>query len=165
MKLGKRDRALIEAAKRARRRAYCPYSRYPVGAAVLTASGRLFTGANVENASYGLSLCAERVAVFNAVARGEKELKAVCVAARVAKPCGACRQVLLEFSSKDTELIMVNVDSFGRRESASRTRVLSMLPAAFDPLEAGLLPPNPQNLLKRRRSGSPGRKRAKRGKP
>ena len=74
----KQLRTLIDAAKRARRKAYCPYSRYPVGAAVLTESGKIFTGANIENASYGLSICGERTAIFNAVTRGEKMIRAVC---------------------------------------------------------------------------------------
>lgn len=145
-------RPLVEWAKKAQKRAYCPYSRYAVGAAVLTESGRIFPGANVENASYGLSLCAERVAIFNAVARGEKSLKAICVAGRSAKPCGACRQVMLEFSSKDTQLLLVNLNDAGRRDSVTQTRVYSMLPSPFDPLDSGLIPPNPQNLLKRRQS-------------
>lgn len=151
IKLTRQDRALIDAAKRARARAYCPYSRYAIGAAVRTASGRIFTGANVENASYGLSLCGERVAIFNAVSRGEKELRAICVVGASAKPCGACRQVMVEFSGKDTELITVHLGAEGRREQAGKVRMFAMLPNAFDPLEAGLLPPNPQNLVKRRK--------------
>lgn len=139
----KRLRPLIEAAKRARKTAYCPYSRYPVGAAVLTGSGRVFTGANVENASYGLSLCAERVAVFNAVSRGEKDLRAVAIAGRKAWPCGACRQVLIEFSSKDAVLALVDLQPEARKESVTFARIRSVLPKAFNPQEAGLLPPNP----------------------
>jgi cytidine deaminase len=150
-------RRLVDAAKRARRNAYCPYSRYPVGAAVLTESGRVFSGCNVENASYGLSLCAERNAVFGAVARGEKALKAVCVVGRSPKPCGACRQVMAEFSSRDTELLCLDVGSDGRSDAVTRTKVFKMLPNAFDPLDAGLLPPNPQNLLRQRK---PGRRRS-----
>ena len=86
--IGKKYRKLIEAAKSARNKAYCPYSRYQVGAAVLTESGRIFSGCNVENASYGLSICAERVAIFNAVARGERMMQAVCVVGKSARPCG-----------------------------------------------------------------------------
>jgi cytidine deaminase len=143
-------RQLIEAAKRARRKAYCPYTRYPVGAAVLTDTGRIFTGANVENASYGLSICAERAAIFNAVTRGEKALRAICVVARSARPCGACRQVMIEFSSKETELVLVNIAGDHGRETVVRMPMRRVLPFAFDPLDAGLLPPNPQNLLKKR---------------
>ncbi|TBR17891.1 cytidine deaminase [bacterium] len=143
-------RELVAAAKKARLKAYCPYSRYPIGAAVLTDAGRIYTGANVENASYGLTMCGERVAVANAVTRGEKALLAVCVVGRSPKPCGACRQVVIEFSSKDTWLIIVDLGGEGRRETVSKARMFSMLPGAFDPLEAGLLPKNPQNLLNRR---------------
>lgn len=159
----KRLRMLIEAAKRARRRAYCPYSRYPIGAAVLTESGRIFAGANIENASYGLAICAERVAVFNAVSRGEKGFRAVCVVGRSPKPCGACRQVMLEFSSKETELITVDLLPYSRREAVTRTRVVKTLPNAFDPLDAGLLPTSPQNLLTRRRGRAPSKRSRRTG--
>lgn len=152
-------RELIKTAKRARSQAYCPYSRYAIGASVLTGSGRIFGGANVENASYGLSLCAERVAIFSAVSRGQKELVAICVVGRSARPCGACRQVMMEFSSKDTELVTVDIGNDSKRESISRMRMFAMLPGAFDPLDAGLLPPNPQNLLKRGRASRRGSKR------
>lgn len=160
LNIKKKYRVLIELAKRARKNAYAPYSRYPVGAAVMTASGRFFTGANVENASYGLSLCAERVAIFNAVSRGEKALQAVAVAARSARPCGACRQVMMEFSTKDTDLLIVNLDP-NKRETITRARVYSMLPGPFDPLASGLLPANPHNLIKRGRAGAK-RRRPKR---
>ena len=154
-------RDLIEIAKRARRKAYCPYSRYAIGAAVLTESGRVFTGANIENASYGLSLCGERVAIFNAFSRGGKWLKTICVVGRCARPCGACRQVMLEFSSKETELITVDLESeSGRsRDNIIVFRMFSMLPHSFDPLDAGLLPPNPQNLLKRSKARQMKKKR------
>lgn len=157
---GKALRQLVEAAKRARLKAYCPYSRYPIGAAVLTDAGHVYSGANVENASYGLTMCGERVAVANAVTRGEKALAAVCVVGRSPKPCGACRQVVMEFSTKDTWLVIVDLGGEGRRETVTKMRMFSMLPGAFDPLEAGLLPMNPQNLLKRRhRKGRATRKR------
>lgn len=154
-------KALVAAAKRARLKAYCPYSRYPIGAAALSDSGRVYAGANVENASYGLTVCGERVAVANAVTRGEKTLSAVCVVGRSPRPCGACRQFIMEFSTKDTWLFIVDIGGDGRRESVTKTRMFAMLPGAFDPLEAGLLPPNPQNLLKRRRSKA-ARRRKKR---
>lgn len=91
--------ALVRAAREARRRAYAPYSRFRVGAAVMTASGAVVTGCNVENASFGLSVCAERVAIQRAVAQGHRRLAAVAVAADRARamPCGACRQVMAEF--------------------------------------------------------------------
>lgn len=90
--------ALIAAACQVRDRAYAPYSDYPVGSAILTGDGRIFTGVNVENAVYGLTICAERAAVFAAVAAGEREILAVAVCTRNGgSPCGSCRQVLSEF--------------------------------------------------------------------
>jgi cytidine deaminase len=94
-------RALVAAAKAASAQAYCPYSSFAVGAAVRTADGRVFAGCNVENASYGLAVCAERNAVFHAVAAGARDIVAVAVytpTPMYATPCGACRQVLLEFA-------------------------------------------------------------------
>ncbi|HAM35355.1 MAG TPA: cytidine deaminase [Elusimicrobia bacterium] len=148
MKTPKIIARLIETAIAAQKNAYCPYSRYPVGASVLTESGRIFAGANVENASYGLSICAERVAVFNAVARGQRALKAACVVASAAKPCGACRQVMIEFSAKDTVLYLVDLNPRTGSKTVTKTTVLRMLPSAFDPIASGLLPPNPHNLLR-----------------
>ena len=142
---------LIEAAIEAQKRAYCPYSRYPVGAAVLTDSGRIFAGCNVENASYGLAMCAERVAIYHAVTSGQDSIAAVCVVGTAAKPCGACRQVMFEFSDKDTPLYLVDLHPSNGRRSLTRTTVYKMLPLAFDPLASGLLPQNPRNLLKRNR--------------
>ncbi len=92
------SRRLLRAAERARRKAYAPYSRFPVGAAVLAADGSIYAGCNVENASYGLTLCAERVAIHSAVAGGRRRLVAVAVVgAPGITPCGACRQVMDEF--------------------------------------------------------------------
>jgi len=156
-------RKLIETAKRARERAYCPYSRFPVGAAVLTDENKLFFGANVENASYGLTICAERVAVANAVTRGAKGIQAIAIVGRAPKPCGACRQVMAEFSSKDTPVLLVDVSADSRKETVLRLKMRQILPHAFDPLEAGLLPPNPQNLVKPR-VGSSARKTKRRKK-
>ncbi|MCS6918144.1 MAG: cytidine deaminase [Fimbriimonadales bacterium] len=93
------DQELIQAAREARRQAYAPYSNYAVGAAVRTDDGRIFTGCNVENASYGLSLCAERVALCSAIAAGARTIVAVAVCTEDGgTPCGACRQTLLEFA-------------------------------------------------------------------
>lgn len=99
-RLSDQDQTLLEAAREARERAYVPYSNFAVGAAVQAADGRIFQGCNIENASYGLTICAERVAVFHAVAAGAQALTAVAVVGRGAepcRPCGACRQVLREF--------------------------------------------------------------------
>jgi cytidine deaminase len=91
---------LAKAARAAHRRAYAPYSRFRVGAAVLTEKGSIFSGCNVENASYGLSICAERNAIFQAIASGAREVRAMALytpTPRPTAPCGACRQVLREF--------------------------------------------------------------------
>lgn len=95
--------ALIAAAKEASARAYCPYSHFPVGAAARTADGRVFTGCNVENASYGLTVCAERSAIFSAVGDGAREVATLVVYTPTESPvtpCGACRQVLWEFGRR-----------------------------------------------------------------
>lgn len=93
------DQQLIHAARAAQQHAYAPYSGYPVGAAVRTVEGRIFIGCNVENASYGLSICAERAAVFSAIAAGARAIVAVAVCTPDGgTPCGACRQVLAEFA-------------------------------------------------------------------
>lgn len=151
---------LIETAVQAQKRAYCPYSRYPVGAAVLTDTGRVFAGCNVENASYGLAMCAERVAIYHSITGGHDAIKAVAVVGAAAKPCGACRQVMAEFSDKDTELYLVDLNPTTGRRSVIRTTVFKLLPMAFDPLASGLLPQNPRNLLKRKAAGG-GRRRKK----
>ncbi len=95
------EEKLYRAALEARQNAYVPYSHFAVGAALLTAEGEIFTGCNVENASYGLSMCAERNAIFAAVSKGHREIKALCVVADTKEPvapCGACRQVMGEFA-------------------------------------------------------------------
>lgn len=120
--------ALIEQAKQAREGAYAPYSQFAVGAALLTRSGRVFTGANVENASYGLTVCAERVAVFKAVAAGEREFAAIAIASsNGASPCGACRQVLAEFG---LDMLVISVDMDDR---VRQWRLEELLPASFGP--------------------------------
>jgi cytidine deaminase len=100
------DKELIASAAEARGRAYAPYSNYTVGAAVLTASGEIYAGCNVENASYGLSVCAERTAAFKAVCAGEREFAAIAVVTEDGwTPCGACRQVLAEFGPQMRVLV------------------------------------------------------------
>ena len=101
---------LIAAANEVRQRAYSRYSNFPVGAAVFTADGRLFVGCNVENASYGLTICAERVAIANAVAAGSRQFAAIAVAtSNGSSPCGACRQFLAEFCD-DLQILLIAAD-------------------------------------------------------
>ncbi len=121
---------LVEAARRAMALAYAPYSRYSVGAAVVDERGRVFTGVNVENASYGLTICAERIAVGMAVSLGARRIVALAVAASgdaTPWPCGACRQVLAEFADADTP---VWVAGAGDRRPR-RTTLGALLPHAF----------------------------------
>ncbi len=102
-------RAVIEAARAARERAYAPYSHFAVGAAVLTSTGNIYWGCNIENAAYGVGICAERVALFNAYAAGEREIVALAVVTPtddVASPCGACRQVIFELAPKSVVLLL-----------------------------------------------------------
>lgn len=125
-----RLRQLEKAARDAARSAYAPYSRFAVGAAVLTGSGRIFAGCNVENASFGLANCAERTAIFSAVAAGETRIRCVVVytPTQVATmPCGACRQVIHEFGP-DAGVVAV-CDSKERIETTLET----LLPGAFGP--------------------------------
>jgi cytidine deaminase len=113
------DAALEAAARDAQRRAYAPYSKFRVGAAVRMA-GEVFEGANVENASYGLAMCAERTAVFAAVLAGARRLEAVAVctdASPPSSPCGACRQVLLEFASDPAAVTVTAISPSGERRS------------------------------------------------
>jgi cytidine deaminase len=120
---------LIQAAKRAQRGAYAPYSHYPVGAALLSSQGNLFLGANVENAAYPDSVCAERVAVFKAVTEGERDFDAIAVVTRDGgTPCGSCRQVLAEFSPNALILIANEAGEVTREGT-----VADLLPGAFGP--------------------------------
>jgi cytidine deaminase len=124
--------ALVAAARDARERAYTPYSGFRVGAALLADDGRTFTGANVENASYGLSMCAERTAVFHAAAEGVRRFEAVAVVASNDEPtwpCGACRQVLNEFGPA---MAVVSEGLGGDREQRSLSE---LLPLAFGPAD------------------------------
>ena len=120
---------LIQAATEARQWAYAPYSNYAVGAALLTASGRIYDGVNVENAAYPTGICAERVAVFKAVSEGEREFVAIAVVtANAGSPCGSCRQVLAEFGL-DIVVLIANLDGKVIKE----TSVARLLPGAFRP--------------------------------
>lgn len=127
----------MEAARAAQSLAYAPYSRFHVGAALRLADGRIVAGANVENASYGLSCCAERTAVFTAVAQGARALQEVLVVAdtdRPVPPCGACRQVLAEFAAQGVAVWLVG------KTSSSRTTIGEILPGAFGPQDLGIHP-------------------------
>ncbi len=119
-------KVLLEKAFLAREMAYAPYSGFKVGAAILSGGGEIYTGCNIENASYGLSICAERTALFNAVSKGHKDFTAIAIAASEGvSPCGACRQVLVEFSP-EADVITPNQEG-----SLDIIKVRELLPAAF----------------------------------
>ncbi|GAB4473338.1 MAG: cytidine deaminase [Anaerolineae bacterium] len=120
--------ALVEAARQARSRAYAPYSRYTVGAAVLTASGKIYTGCNIENAVYPATVCAERVAIWKAISEGERDLRAIAVATRNGgSPCGICRQVMNEFAP---QMLVILADM---EQITAEYLVEDLLPAGFGP--------------------------------
>ncbi len=122
------DDALVEAARAAMERAHCPYSHFPVGAALLCADGRIITGANVENASFGLTICAERSAVVRAVAEGARDFVALAVTTDTDEPtppCGACRQFLAEFAP---DLRILSVARGGERQEM---QLGDLLPGRF----------------------------------
>lgn len=120
---------LVKIAVDVRNQAYVPYSKYPVGAALLTASGAIYSGVNIENAAYPTTICAERVAVFKAVSEGEREFTAIAVATlNGGTPCGSCRQVLAEFG---LETIVLIANSKG--QIMEETNVDRLLPGAFRP--------------------------------
>ncbi|WP_028400143.1 cytidine deaminase [Ectobacillus panaciterrae] len=120
---------LINKAIEARKQAYAPYSKFQVGAAVLTKSDRVYLGCNIENASYGLGNCAERTALFKAVSEGEKDIAALAVVGDTdgpISPCGACRQVIAEFCEKDTPIILANL-----KGDFTVTSIGELLPGSF----------------------------------
>jgi len=119
---------LINEAEKIRKRAYTPYSKFKVGAAVLCVDGKIFTGCNIENASFGLAVCAERVAIFKAISEGSTKFKAIAVVGDTDKPCspcGACRQVISEFG-EDIPLIMANL-----KGDVKIKKIKELLPEAF----------------------------------
>jgi cytidine deaminase len=125
------DPDLVALARQAREQAYAPYSGFPVGAALLGCSGRVFTGCNVENAAYPLCMCAERTAVFKAVSEGEREFEAIAVVTFTgATPCGSCRQVLREFGGPDGDLRVIVADLEGNNRTFT---IAELLPEAFTP--------------------------------
>jgi len=125
-----REKELIGEAVEERERAYAPYSGFKVGAALLSRDGRVFTGCNVENASYGLTVCAERVALFKAISEGAREFEAIAIACGKVPcaPCGACRQVLFEFAP---DLLVIMADAQGRE--VRRAKLSELLPQGFGP--------------------------------
>ncbi len=130
MSLTKQEKqALIDLANAARQRAYAPYSNYAVGSSLRTKSGRIFTGVNVENASYPQTMCAERVAIFKAVSEGEQEFEVITVVTdNGGSPCGGCRQVMAEFGL-DTIVLLAD----GNGKIVKQTTVRELLPDAFTP--------------------------------
>ena len=123
------DAKLMAAARQARRRAVATFSGFKVGAALETADGTIVTGCNIENATYGLTVCAERVAMFKALSEGHRKFRRIAIVAdtgRPTPPCGACRQILWEFGG-DLEVVLANL----RRETA-RHRLRDLLPLPFD---------------------------------
>jgi len=121
--------ALVQIASEARQQAYAPYSGYPVGAAVLTKTGRTFTGVNVENAAFPQTMCAERTAIFAAITAGEREFDAIAVVtSNGGSPCGGCRQVMAEFG---LDAIVICADDRGH--VVSQLTVRELLPMGFTP--------------------------------
>lgn len=130
MKIARAVEELVELARQARLRAHAPFSRFKVGAVVECRDGRVFMGCNVENSSYGLSLCAERVAIFKAISEGARDVARLAVIADTqvpVRPCGACRQVISDLFGGDAEIVMANL-----RGQVETKTVKDLLPAPFD---------------------------------
>ncbi len=122
---------LVEEAKKARELAYVPYSKFKVGAALLSKDGKVYHGCNIENAAYSMCNCAERTALFKAYSEGDKEFDVLCVVAdtkRPVPPCGACRQVIAELCSQDMKVVLTNLQG-----DIEETTVEKLLPGAFSP--------------------------------
>ncbi len=129
------EKELIDRAVAMLDRSYSPYSKFPVGAAIECEDGTVFAGCNIENASYGLSICAERTAAFKAVSEGHTKFKRIVIAARCedyAWPCGACRQVLNEFGGPSLEVVCLNA-----KGDAARTTLGELLPHGVDAVWLG----------------------------
>jgi cytidine deaminase len=124
-----RNQELVKIAKHAKQRAYAPYSHFPVGAALLTSRGKIYTGCNVETSSYGLTMCAERTAIFKAISDGDHEFEAIAVITndpKITPPCGACRQVLWDLAG-NIDVIMANP-----KGKIKVQKLKQLLPHAFD---------------------------------
>lgn len=123
-KMGRNSTELLDIARAVRARAYSPYSKFSVGAAVETADGQIFEGCNIENASYGLTVCAERVAIFRAITAGQNKFSKIAISCPPASPtaqhsqmpCGACRQVMAEFADQNLVIIVDGVGEFTLRD-------------------------------------------------
>ncbi len=125
----KKQEKLIKSAKKARESAFAPYSEFKVGAAVLTKDGETFTGCNVESATYGLTVCAERVAIWKAISENVREFSHIAVVAdteKITPPCGACRQIIWEFCG-DIPVVMANLQG-----DIEVVQMMELLPRAFD---------------------------------
>ncbi len=125
----KSNSELIEAARQARQNAHATFSGFKVGAAIETKNGKIYTGCNIENASYGLTMCAERVAIFKAISEGETEFTRLAVVAdtpELTPPCGACRQIIWEFCG-DVPVLMANL-----KDETEIVQMKELLPRAFD---------------------------------
>ena len=128
---GSSEEELIRRAREARSKAYSPYSRVKIGAAVLTRDGSIYAGCNIENSSYGLSNCAERTAIFKAVSEGRRELVSISIVGDsedFTRPCGACRQVMVQFNPR-LRIIRIGLDDGYRSETTAE----KLLPDAFNP--------------------------------
>lgn len=128
--------ALLDAAQQVRENSYSPYSKFKVGAAVLTQDGKIFRGTNIENASYGLTVCAERNAIFAAVGAGERRFRALALVTQkvpgmaFGSPCGACRQVMSEFMSPNTPILIAVLDK--QKRIVYRKTLRDLMPFPFD---------------------------------
>jgi cytidine deaminase len=128
---GMNTEQLIKEAKAAREKAYVPYSKFKVGAALLTKDGKVYHGCNIENAAYSMCNCAERTALFKAYSEGDKDYSMIAVVADTARPvppCGACRQVISELCSKDMKVVLTNLNG-----DVEELTVAELLPGAFSP--------------------------------
>lgn len=134
------ETALLDAALAARENSYSPYSKFKVGAAVLTEDGRIFTGTNIENASYGLTVCAERNAMFAAVGAGQRRMRALALITQKLpgmafnSPCGACRQVMSEFMPPNTPILIAVLDN--NKRTVYRKQLRELMPFPFDKFSA-----------------------------
>lgn len=142
--LKKSYQILLNEAEKAMTKAYAPYSHFRVGAALLTQKGRIIVGANVENASYGLAVCAERAALINANTLGERHFKALAVIAKggsknrsVIGPCGSCRQMIFEFSQRDHQNLEV-IMADAKKEKIKIAKISELLPLAYGPRDLGV---------------------------